>query len=613
MNEKDRDSTSGVVVWANGPVVRARSDTGFRMLEVVMVGRQGLVGEVIGIEGALAAIQVYEDTSGLRPGEPVVGSGAPLSIELGPGLVSAVMDGIQRPLERLREAGGDFITRGVVAPRLDRERRWEFEPRLAKGCAVAGGEILGIIPETPLVEHRIMIPYGVSGELVAVAGPGTYTVEETIARVATAAGEIRLSIRQRWQVRQPRPVRERLVPAVPLLTGQRVIDAFFPIAKGGTAAIPGGFGTGKTVTQHNLAKWCDADIIVYIGCGERGNEMTGVLTDFPAQKDPRSGHPLLERTILIANTSNMPVAAREASIYTGVTIAEYFRDMGYHVAVMADSTSRWAEALREISGRLEEMPAEEGFPAYLATRLAEFYERAGRVRTLAGDEGSVTIIGAVSPPGGDFSEPVTQHTKRFVRCFWSLDKELASARFFPSINVMESYSEYDQSVEAWWQETTGENIGELKKRARLILREDHRLQQIVRLIGEDSLPDEQKMIVLAARLIKEGFLQQNAYDPVDMYALPGKQLKMLRAILRFIDMAQVLVRKGIPAYRLRDLESFQVLRRMKSTVKNEDVDQIDRIIHELEEEMYRNFPIAEREFFVVSDWAEAERQAGEKE
>ena len=612
MKEKGRGSASGSVVWVNGPVVRARSDAGFRMMEVVMVGHQGLIGEVIGIDGALATIQVYEDTSGLHPGEPVAGSGAPLSIELGPGLVSRVIDGIQRPLERLREAGGDFITRGVSAPRLDRERRWEFEPRLAKGATVAGGEILGVVRETPLVEHRIMIPHGVNGELVAVAGPGPYTVEETVGRVATAGGEVRLTMRQRWQVRRPRPVRERLVPSVPLLTGQRIIDVFFPIAKGGTAAIPGGFGTGKTVTQHNLAKWCDADIIVYIGCGERGNEMTGVLTDFPALKDPRSGHPLLERTILIANTSNMPVAAREASIYTGVTIAEYFRDMGYHVAVMADSTSRWAEALREISGRLEEMPAEEGFPAYLATRLAEFYERAGSVRTLAGDEGSVSIVGAVSPPGGDFSEPVTQHTKRFVRCFWSLDKELASARFFPSINVMESYSDYDQSVEPWWREATGEDLGELKKRARLILREDNRLQQIVRLIGEDSLPEEQKMTVLAARLLKEGFLQQNAFDPVDMYALPDKQVKMLRAILRFCDMAQVLVRKGIPAYRLRDLESFQVLRRMKSTVKNEDPDQIDGLIHELEEEMYRNFPIAEREFFIVSELPESLRPSGEK-
>jgi V/A-type H+-transporting ATPase subunit A len=612
MKQKGRDGTGGVVIWVNGPVVRARSEAGFRMLEVVKVGRQGLVGEVIGIEEQLATIQVYEDTSGLRPGEPVAGSGAPLSIELGPGLVSSVLDGIQRPLERLREASGDFITRGVSVPRLDRERRWEFEPRLAKGDKVDGGEILGVVRETPLVEHRIMIPPGVSGELVAVAAPGPYTVEETVGRVATDDGEVRLRMRQRWQVRRPRPVRERLVPAAPLLTGQRIIDVFFPIAKGGTAAIPGGFGTGKTVTQHNLAKWCDADIIVYIGCGERGNEMTGVLTEFPALKDPRSGHSLLERTILIANTSNMPVAAREASIYTGVTIAEYFRDMGYHVAVLADSTSRWAEALREISGRLEEMPAEEGFPAYLATRLAEFYERAGRVRTLAGDEGSVTIVGAVSPPGGDFSEPVTQHTKRFVRCFWSLDKELASARFFPSINVIDSYSEYDQAVEAWWRETTGEDLGALKSRARLLLREDHRLQQIVRLIGEDALPDEQKMTVLAARLLKDGFLQQNAFDPVDRYALPDKQLKMLKAILRFCDMAQVLVRKGIPAFRLRDLESYRALRRMKSTVKNEEAEQIDALIHEMEKEMYRSFPIAEREFFNASEAPEHQPPAGEK-
>jgi V/A-type H+-transporting ATPase subunit A len=419
--------------------------------------------------------------------------------------------------------------------------------------------------------------------------------------VKDGGAEVPLTMRQQWEVRRPRPVRERLMPSVPLLTGQRIIDIFFPLAKGGTAAIPGGFGTGKTVTQNNLAKWCDADIIVYIGCGERGNEMTGVLTDFPQLKDPRSGRPLMERTILIANTSNMPVAGREASIYTGVAIAEYFRDMGYHVAVMADSTSRWAEALREISGRLEEMPAEEGFPAYLATRLAEFYERAGRVVTLSGEEGSISIIGAVSPPGGDFSEPVTQHTKRFVRCFWSLDKELASARFFPSINPMDSYSEYDRSVEAWWREASGEDLGDLKERARVILREDSRLQQIVRLIGEDALPDDQKMTVLSARLLREGFLQQDAFEPVDMYALPDKQVKMLRAILRFCDMGRVLVRKGIPAARLRDLESFQVLQRMKSTVGNEETDRIDAIIRETEEEMYRTFPIDERDFFAVSD------------
>jgi V/A-type H+-transporting ATPase subunit A len=580
------------------------------MLEVVKVGGAGLVGEVIGIHGDLATIQVYEDTSGLRPGEAVEGSGSPLSIELGPGLVSQVMDGIQRPLKRLRDAAGDFIHRGVSAPRLDRERRWEFEPRLEKGTMVEGGEILGVVAETPLVEHRVLVPLGVRGELVSVAGAGPYTVDDIVARVDAGGAEIPLTMRQHWEVRRPRPVRERLMPTVPLLTGQRIIDVFFPLAKGGTAAIPGGFGTGKTVTQNNLAKWCDADIIVYIGCGERGNEMTGVLTDFPQLKDPRSGRPLMERTILIANTSNMPVAGREASIYTGVAIAEYFRDMGYHVAVMADSTSRWAEALREISGRLEEMPAEEGFPAYLATRLAEFYERAGRVVTLSGEEGSISIIGAVSPPGGDFSEPVTQHTKRFVRCFWSLDKELASARFFPSINPMDSYSEYDRPVEAWWRETSGEDFGALKERARSILREDSGLQQIVRLIGEDALPDDQKMIVLSARLLREGFLQQDAFEPVDMYALPDKQVKMLRAILRFCDMGRVLVRKGIPAGRLRDLESYQVLQRMKSTVGNEETDRIDAIVRENEEEMYRTFPIDERDFFAVSDRPEAGGRPG---
>jgi V/A-type H+/Na+-transporting ATPase subunit A len=587
----------GSVLWVNGPVVRARSEHGFRMLEVVKVGGAGLIGEVIGLDGSVATIQVYEDSSGLRPGDAVECSGAPFSVELGPGLVTHVIDGIQRPLERLLELAGVFIQRGVAAPRLDRERQWDFTPRLEPGQPVRGGEIIGVVPETPLVEHRILVPPGVAGTLTEIRPAGAYTVDATIATVQTETGEVKLTMCQEWEVRRPRPAAERLAPAAPLLTGQRVIDVFFPIAKGGTAAIPGGFGTGKTVTQHNLAKWCDADLIIYIGCGERGNEMTGVLTAFPELKDPRSGHPLIERTILVANTSNMPVAAREASIYTGVAIAEYFRDMGYHVAVLADSTSRWAEALREISGRLEEMPAEEGFPAYLATRLAEFYERAGRVRTLSGAEGSITIIGAVSPPGGDFSEPVTQHTKRFVRCFWSLDKELASARFFPAINAMESYSEYDRAVADWWGEQSGENLVDLRDRARHYLREDAGLQKIVRLIGEDSLPDEQRMVVMAARLIKEGFLQQNAFDAVDMYALPAKQLKMLKAILRFCDMGMVLVRKGIPAYRLRELRAFGELQRMKETIPNEEAGKIDTLIGTMEEEMYREFPIAEREFF----------------
>lgn len=585
----------GRISWVSGPVVRARQMTGFRMLEMVKVGEEGLIGEVIELHGDLGTLQVYEETSGLRPGEPVTGSGALLTVELGPGLLSRIFDGIQRPLEAIRLASGTFIRRGIDVPRLDRSLRWDFEPRLKSGARVTGGEILGVVQETPLVEHRILVPAGVRGELAEVAPAGSYTVDERLAVVTGEQGERSLTMCQEWVVRRPRPVLERLPPSIPLVTGQRVVDIFLPIAKGGTAAIPGGFGTGKTVTQHNLAKWCDADIIVYIGCGERGNEMTGVLTDFPELKDPRTGHPLMERTILIANTSNMPVAAREASIYTGVTLAEYYRDMGYHVAVMADSTSRWAEALREISGRLEEMPAEEGFPAYLATRLAEFYERAGRVRTLGGGEGSVAIVGAVSPPGGDFSEPVTQHTRRFVRAFWSLDKELASARFFPSINIIDSYSEYHGPVAEWWSETGGTDLGELKRQALDLLREDHKLQQIIRLIGEDSLPDEQRMTVLAARLLKEGFLQQNAFDPIDMYALPQKQVRMLQAILRFSELGRVLVRRGIPIYRLRDLETLTELRRMKSVVANDRVEMIDDILERLEREMKRLFPLEEWE------------------
>ena len=599
----------GTTIWINGPVVRVRSERPFRMQEVVKVGRLGLIGEVIGIAGDLATIQVYEDTSGMQPGEIVEGTGAPLNVELGPGLVTHVLDGIQRPLEKLEALGGDFIQRGFSAPRLDRERRWSYRPLRSVGDVVRGGDILGAVQETPLFEHRILVPPGVNGEIVELAAPGEYSVDHPLALVKAGEGTQPLSMCHQWEVRRPRPVRERLAPATPLVTGQRIIDVFFPIAKGGTAAIPGGFGTGKTVTQHNLAKWCDADLIVYIGCGERGNEMTGVLADFPELRDPVTGHPLIERTILVANTSNMPVAAREASIYTGVAIAEYFRDMGYHVAVLADSTSRWAEALREISGRLEEMPAEEGFPAYLATSLAEFYERAGRAETLCGAEGSITIIGAVSPPGGDFSEPVTQHTKRFVRCFWALDKELASARFFPSINVMDSYSEYDQAVADWWSELAGESLPELRERALNWLREEYALQKIVRLIGEDALPDEQKMVILAARLLKEGFLQQNAFDLVDRFAHPEKQLKMLKALLRFCDMGKVLVSKGIPAFKVRELRAYQALLRMKVEVENDQTARIETLIKELEEEMYREFPIAEREFFgsaVLADRAAPE-------
>lgn len=583
--ERNDTSRTGTVCWVNGPVVRARGMAAFHMLELVMVGEEGLVGEIIELREDQATIQVYEDTSGLKPGEPVAGSGAPLSLELGPGLIGQILDGIQRPLERIRETTGTFIRRGSKAHRLDRERKWAFEPRLAVGAELGGGEILGVVPETALIEHRVLVPPTVRGRLKSIVGSGEYTVKEAVASVETTQGDVTLTLMHEWQVRKPRPIGARQRPSVPLITGQRIVDVFFPLAKGGTSAIPGGFGTGKTVTQHNLAKWSDADIIVYIGCGERGNEMTGVLTDFPQLQDPQSGQPLTNRTILIANTSNMPVAAREASIYTGVTLAEYYRDMGYHVAVMADSTSRWAEALREIAGRLEEMPAEEGFPAYLATRLAEFYERAGRIKTLGGGEGSVSIVGAVSPPGGDFSEPVTQHTKRFVRCFWELDKEMASARFFPAINVIDSYSEYHGAVEEWWERFGGEDLKDLKRHALEVLRADYRLQQIVRLIGEDALPDEQRMTLLAARLLKEGFLQQDAFDPVDRYAVPRKQVKMLKAILRYCDIGRVLVRQGVPIYRIRELHAFQTLMRMKSDIPNDRADEIDGIIRAVEQEM----------------------------
>jgi V/A-type H+-transporting ATPase subunit A len=446
----------GVVTWINGPVIRARGSRHVSMLELVEVGEEHLVGEVIGLEGDTLTIQVYEETSGMHPGAPVFGTGLPLSVELGPGLLRSIFDGIQRPLPVIEMRIGSFINRGVHLTPLYRKEHWSFTPKIEVGRMVTGGEILGTVPETPSLEHRVMVPPDVSGKLTWVAPAMKYTIVDTIARVQTADGEKELSMLQRWPVRRLRPYRGRLEHNIPLITGQRVLDTFFPLAKGGAAAIPGGFGAGKTVTQHSIAKWADAEVIVYIGCGERGNEMTEVLQEFPHLIDPRSGHPMMERTVLIANTSNMPVAAREASIYTGITIAEYYRDMGYHVALMADSTSRWAEALREVSGRLEEMPAEEGYPAYLGARLAEFYERAGYVETLNGDQGSVSVIGAVSPPGGDFSEPVTQHTKRFIRCFWALDKALASARHFPSINWLDSYSEYLKDVADWWQQKVGQ-------------------------------------------------------------------------------------------------------------------------------------------------------------
>jgi V/A-type H+-transporting ATPase subunit A len=566
------------VIWVSGPVIKASGGDVLSMYEMVEVGQARLIGEVIALDGEVATLQIYEDTGGIRPGDPVVGQGAPLSVEIGPGLLGQIFDGIQRPLSALMRLTGVFIGRGAHMTPLDREKAWPFEPRLQAGDPVAGGDILGVVPETAAMEHRVLAPPAVAGEISYMAGPGAYTLNDVIARVKDPRGrETELFLWHRWPVRQGRPYRERLLPAEPLITGQRVLDALFPLAKGGAAAIPGGFGTGKTITQHQLSKWCEADLIVYVGCGERGNEMTGILSELPTLQDPRTGHPLLERTILIANTSNMPVAAREASIYTGITLAEAFRDMGYAVALMADSTSRWAEALREISGRLEEMPAEEGFPAYLATRLAEFYERAGAVINLNGSRGSVSVIGAVSPPGGDFSEPVTQQTKRFVRTFWGLDKELAAARYFPAINPIDSYSEYPDLVAAWWAQQVEPGWQEMRGQTLVLLQEDYQLQRIVKIIGEEALPDAQRLTLEAARWLKEGFLQQSAYDEVDMFCPPAKQMKMLKLILSTYRKAREVMAKGVPFYQVRELEEVGALMRMKSTIKADELEKFDEL------------------------------------
>jgi V/A-type H+-transporting ATPase subunit A len=575
----------GTVTWINGPVVRARGSRRVSMLELVEVGEEHLVGEVIGLEGDTMTIQVYEETSGMRPGAPVYGTGMPLSVELGPGLLRGIFDGIQRPLPVMEMRSGSFIGRGVRLTPLYRKDRWRFKPQVQEGDEVSDGAILGAVPETQTVEHRVMVPPDIEGTITWIAPEGEYTIDEPIARLRTASGERELTMLQRWPVRRSRPYRRRVEQTEPLVTGQRVLDTFFPLAKGGAAAIPGGFGAGKTVTQHQIAKWSDAQVVVYIGCGERGNEMTEVLQEFPELVDPRSGRPLMERTVLVANTSNMPVAAREASIYTGITIAEYYRDMGYHVALMADSTSRWAEALREISGRLEEMPAEEGYPAYLAARLAEFYERAGYVETLNGQHGSVSVIGAVSPPGGDFSEPVTQHTKRFIRCFWALDKELASARHFPSVNWLDSYSEYLDDVAGWWREQTGRDWHAMRAQAMDILNEESRLERIVKLVGPDALPDAQRLTLETARLLREGFLQQNALDEVDTYASAQKQIQMLDLILHFHQRAQRIVQGGALVVAIQELPVVNRLIRMKTLVANDQLDELDGIRKELDEQL----------------------------
>ncbi len=543
----------GKVVWISGPAVKADGMAASKMYETVEVGEAKMVGEVIRLTGDVAFVQVYESTSGLRPGEPVFGTGLPLSVSLGPGMMSSIYDGLQRPLDVIAQKSGDFIGKGVTASQIPMDKLWDFTPRVKVGDEISGGTILGTVPETQLIEHRVMAPPNTPKATVTdVVSAGKYNVDEEIVTAEANGQKIPLKMYHRWPVRIARPSVERFDPEIPLLTGQRVIDTYFPIAKGGTGAIPGGFGTGKTVTLHQIATWADAKVVFHVGCGERGNEMTEVLVKFPELKDPDTGRPLMERTILVANTSNMPVAAREASIYTGVTMAEYYRDMGYDTVLVADSTSRWAEALREISGRLEEMPAEEGYPSYLASRLAEFYERAGRVRTLGTPErnGSVTLIGAVSPSGADFTEPVTTHTIRFIRTFWALDTGLAYSRHYPAINWMTSYSGYVSTIAKWWVANVSKDWESLRNESYELLQREDTLREIVRLLGPESLPDEEKLILEVARMIKLGFLQQNSYDAVDSYCSPQKQIKLMRLMVMFHEEALNALKSGATLLRL---------------------------------------------------------------
>ncbi|MCQ2396728.1 MAG: V-type ATP synthase subunit A [Lentisphaeria bacterium] len=561
----------GIIIRINGPIVEARQMEHTGVLEVVEVGNLRLIGEVIRVRGAVATIQVYEISSGLRPGEPVFCSGRPLSVCLGPGLLGKIYDGIQRPLSEIAKKGSSFIARGEKTPALDLDRKWSFKPIVKLGDVMEAGQVLGEVQETESVLHRVMIPPRHRGRITKLVPAGEYDGHDTLCELQDDATGATYSVGlfQYWPVRQPRPSQARLPLEAPLLTGLRVVDTFFPLAKGGAAAIPGGFGTGKTMTQQALAKWCEAKIIVYIGCGERGNEMTEVLREFPELVDPRTGRSLMERTILIANTSNMPVAAREVSIYTGITLAEYYRDMGYDVAVMADSTSRWAEALRELSGRLEEMPADEGFPAYLPNRLASFYERAGRVATLSGSEGTVSVIGAVSPPGGDFSEPVTQHTTRFIRCFWALDRDLANARHYPAISWRNSYSEYLPETAAWWRKSAM-NWHDQREILMNVLQEETNLQRIAKLVGPDALPEGQRLTLFVAEIIKNAFLQQNSFDAIDMYCSPKKQLWMMALLATFITRSREIIKNGGTLAEIRGIKDLDRMNRMKSEIKNDD-------------------------------------------
>jgi V/A-type H+-transporting ATPase subunit A len=570
--------STGSITRISGPVVYAKGLEGAGLYDVVKVGAAGLVGEIIKLKGNLATIQIYEDNTLMRVGEPVTCLHRPLSVALGPGLIGSIYDGIQRPLPVLKGLSGAFLKPGLAGEPLDSQRQWHFVPSLHRGDPIGPGIVFGTLRETESIQHRLIFDASTSPSTAAYVAPeGDYTISATLVGAADGRNYSAVSY---WPVRVPRRFKEKEVTREPLVTGLRVIDVLFPIAKGGSAAVPGRVGTGKTMTQHAIAKWCDADIIVYIGCGERGNEMTEVLTEFPTLIDPRTGRSLMERTILIANTSNMPVAAREVSIYTGITIAEYYRDMGYHVAVMADSTSRWAEALRELSGRLEEMPAEEGFPAYLPTRLAEFYERGGMVTTLEGKRGSVTIIGAVSPPGGDFSEPVTQHTKRFIRCFWALDRDLANARHYPAISWNDSYSEYTEDLIGYW-DTIDPAWATLRAKTMDILKKERRLADIVRLIGPDALPDEQRLILLTADMIKDGFLQQSSFDSVDMYCAPSKQMLLLSCILTFHELAEQAIKNGSPLLKISALPIREKIIRLKSTLENEKVQEGQKVIQEI--------------------------------
>ena len=577
-------SKTGVISGINGPIVHVKGDPGFTMNEMVYVGHDNLVGEVIGLKAGDTIIQVYEETAGIRPGELVTGTGAPVSVTLAPGILTNIFDGIERPLSEIAKTGGAYISRGVNVSALDTEKKWQTHMTVKKGDRVYGGTIIAEVPETPAILHKVMVPPDKEGYVLDVAEDGEYTISDPLVTIQHLDGsEETLTMTQKWPIRVARPTAKRFPATKPLVTGQRILDTLFPLAKGGTAAIPGGFGTGKTMTQHQIAKWSDANIIIYIGCGERGNEMTQVLEEFSELIDPKTGNPLMDRTTLIANTSNMPVAAREASLYSGLTLAEYYRDMGYHVAIMADSTSRWAEALRELSGRLEEMPAEEGFPAYLASKLSAFYERAGMMQNLNGTEGSVTIIGAVSPQGGDFSEPVTQNTKRFVRCFWGLDKNLAYARHFPAISWLTSYSEYLNDLGSWYTENVDKKFVDYRNQIVYLLSQESSLMEIVKLIGGDVLPDDQKLILEIAKVIRVGFLQQNAFHKNDTYVPLDKQMWMMEAILHLYDRAVELVDKGVPVSAMAEAGLFDKLVKVKYEIPNDKPEMFGEYNKELDD------------------------------